>query len=469
MNLFQVVGENYFKILSGKYKQQMLDCLELIYQSYQIDMYSYGVEKEIVVGKLTDYFNEQSVEDVSFDEDGESAHTAREKALLFIRKLKSAGWIQDEIQSNGVVFVNMPKYSVDMMRTLSAITEKKEIEYQGNVSAIYSILTNEELLDRPYSQVIIPAFEGTAELFSSLRSLSTDIKNYIKEMEKNNTLKEVVDHILTYQDEIGSKAYQRMHKNNNVHQFRNTIYKRLQYFKQDDSIMDRAIEDCIRNHDFADREAATLEIYRKLNQMIEQFDTYDAIELEIKRKHNRYLNSAVNKLKLTTLSGTNLEGKITTVLRRLTSDLLSDEDKEVVSKNIFKIPSYGVLSRASLYVPPKPRNKEAAKAMDVVEDISFVEESDEEQKERMKRIIKEQLESNTIENLNRYAEKLLQKKSPVMASEVRVNSDKETIRLFSLMMSRTYEERTFEIQVMDEKIMKHGWEFHNFQIERKAT
>jgi hypothetical protein len=27
----------------------------------------------------------------------------------------------------------MPKYSVDMMRTLSAITEKKEIEYQGNV------------------------------------------------------------------------------------------------------------------------------------------------------------------------------------------------------------------------------------------------------------------------------------------------------------------------------------------------
>ena len=35
------------------------------------------------------------------------------------------------------------------------------MEYQSEISAIYSLLTNEKLLDRPYPQIIKPVYDRT--------------------------------------------------------------------------------------------------------------------------------------------------------------------------------------------------------------------------------------------------------------------------------------------------------------------
>lgn len=48
MNIFDVVGENFFKPLTSQFKIIYLDCLTIIYDSYRSEL-SYGIDREILV------------------------------------------------------------------------------------------------------------------------------------------------------------------------------------------------------------------------------------------------------------------------------------------------------------------------------------------------------------------------------------------------------------------------------------
>lgn len=43
MNLFDIVGSDFFKALTGKYQNIFMDCLEIIYSAYRTEL-SYGVD-----------------------------------------------------------------------------------------------------------------------------------------------------------------------------------------------------------------------------------------------------------------------------------------------------------------------------------------------------------------------------------------------------------------------------------------
>ena len=83
-----------------------------------------------------------------------------------------------------IIIPNQIKDADDTSRKLAEIlnVSKEEMEYQSEISAIYSLITNEELLSRPYPQVIKPVYERTLALFSGLKKLNTNIKKYIEYM-----------------------------------------------------------------------------------------------------------------------------------------------------------------------------------------------------------------------------------------------------------------------------------------------
>ena len=110
----------------------------------------------------------------------------------------------------------MPSHSITIMQALTDITKKNEMEYQSEVSSIYSLLTNENLLDRPYPQVIKPVYDRTIALFTELKKLNTGIRKYIDELTDGQTPEEIMQHFFSYNDNIGSKAYHRMKTNDNV-------------------------------------------------------------------------------------------------------------------------------------------------------------------------------------------------------------------------------------------------------------
>ena len=84
-----------------------------------------------------------------------------------------------------------------MMQALNEIAKGREMEYQSEVSAIYSLLMNEILYDRPYPQVIKPVYDRTLSLFTGLKKLNTSIRKYIDELTEGQSLEELMEHFLS--------------------------------------------------------------------------------------------------------------------------------------------------------------------------------------------------------------------------------------------------------------------------------
>ena len=70
MNIFDIVGENFFKPLTSQFKILYLDCLTIIYDSYRSEL-SYGIDREILVSKLSDYFERSNISDIEFEDETE--------------------------------------------------------------------------------------------------------------------------------------------------------------------------------------------------------------------------------------------------------------------------------------------------------------------------------------------------------------------------------------------------------------
>ncbi|MDA8443271.1 MAG: hypothetical protein M0Z55_13000, partial [Peptococcaceae bacterium] len=58
--------------MTSKYKTTYVDCLTLIYNSYKSEL-SFGVDKDIIVAELENYFDNESTAEMVFDEDNEIA------------------------------------------------------------------------------------------------------------------------------------------------------------------------------------------------------------------------------------------------------------------------------------------------------------------------------------------------------------------------------------------------------------
>lgn len=85
--LFDILPADFFKPLTSKYRQEYADCIMQLFNAFKPEI-SYGVNREIVVRELTDYFEADDAE-MSFD-DEVYVSDAREKANGVIAILKNA-------------------------------------------------------------------------------------------------------------------------------------------------------------------------------------------------------------------------------------------------------------------------------------------------------------------------------------------------------------------------------------------
>ena len=189
MDLYQIVGDSFFSPLSSPLKAVYWDCLNIIYRSY-LNESSYGIERDILLSKLTDYFEGNTTQIYLEDE---ALVDARSKATAFLRRLREFGWVESEIGTDLKPRITMPNHAVVMMQALRKIQQQDEMEYQSEISAIYSLLTNEELRSRPYPQILKPVLERTMSLFSGLKQLNTSIRKYIDALTADQSAEEIME------------------------------------------------------------------------------------------------------------------------------------------------------------------------------------------------------------------------------------------------------------------------------------
>ena len=468
MNIFSITGSEFFKALTGKYQNVFVDCLEIIYNSYRTEL-SYGIDKEVLVLQLTNYFDRNSLADIQFEDGTEVFKDPRAKANEFLRKLKAYGWIEYEFGNDQRAKIVMPNHSITIMQAFSTITNAKEMEYQSEVSAIYSLLTNENLYDRPYPQIIKPVYDRTLALFTELKKLNTNIRKYIDELTEGQTPEELMEHFFSYNENIGTKAYHRMMTNDNISRFRNTIVTRLRDILNNEAIMERAVIGYRNIEGENDNAEASDKVIEIITNVIGCFNSYDDIENKIKHKHSKYLKSAVNRAKFVFLSTNNIEGKIFTILRNLANAFNLEEEYDIYDDvpddycRIFNMFPQSFLSGESL------KTIGISKKIDDVEEI-FTPQTISEDAILQRRIaLKEKNQQRfSRKNINAFVRALLKDRKEINASEIEAHTKRDMIRLIFISIYGRDKRSEYIVLPKENFICNNGFTFKDFTLKRRA-
>ena len=467
MNIFDIVGENFFKPLTSQFKILYLDCLTIIYDSYRSEL-SYGIDREILVSKLSDYFERSNISDIEFEDEAEVLKDSRMKATTFLRKLKDFGWVEYEISNNQTARVIMPDHAVTIVKTFLDISNPKEMEYQSEIAVIYSTLTNEELLERPYPQVLRPVFERTRALFDGLKKLNTSIKKYIEDITADKTSEEIIHDFFTYHDEIGSKAYHRIKTEENISRFRNTIIGRLRDMMNDPDTFEKTVKGYQNIENENDYYTAEEEVKAQITAIIDSFRSYDDIVFEIDKKHSKYLKNAVERAKFLLLNTNNTEGKISTILQYMAecynqeeqNNLLEDASDDICS--LFNIFPQGFLSGESLKAVAISR-----KITDVEDIFEPLDLTDEERELRKLAISEKNKNRFSKKNVDEYVTTLLSDKERISASELPVETRRDLIRIIFISLYGHSSKSGYVVIPKEDVVSSQGFKFRDFEIKRR--
>ncbi|MDD4493165.1 MAG: DUF5716 family protein [Eubacteriales bacterium] len=466
MNLFNVISEDFFKPLTSKYKSTYIDCLRLIYNTYKSEL-SFGVDKEIIIAELENYFDSESSAEMVFDEDNEIAKDSRSKANAILRRLKESGWIENELSNDFKVKVNLFDYAATLIESFNKIIKNDELEYQSLLSQIHATLLNKEGYAKPYEYIIKRIIENTEELIIGLKKLNSNIKKHIDAITSEKTAGEIVRDFFIYHKDIGSKAYHRIKTSDNISYFRSSIIENLYNILNDENIYKRAVLGYMEVEQITDQNQAHDLLRSQILSIISAYRNYDDIISEIDYKNAKYIGSAIARAKFLLTNTNNAEGKISKILAYLSDEFSSDDtlslndeiDGELLE--VFNIFPQGFIDGDSLYVVP------ISKKMSLPEELYDAFGLSAEERELRKLAMKEKSKNRfSRKNINNFVETLLKDNKVILASTLSLNSKRDLIKIIFVSLYGRDKKSTYKTTPIDEIISVNNFRFRDFLIER---
>ncbi|HOA32589.1 MAG: Wadjet anti-phage system protein JetA family protein [Clostridia bacterium] len=441
----------------------------IIYDTYRSEL-SFGVERDVLVLKLEQYFDDQLEFEQVFEEDEETAVNSKEKANLVLRKLKDCGWIEYETASDYKTMVNLKDYASTMIESFIKITRQDELEYQSLISQIHATLLNQDAYVKPYEYIIKRVHENTEELIVGLKKLNTNIKQYIEKLTNDKPVNEVLDDLFKYQNEIGSKSFHRIKTSDHISRFRISIRENLSRILNDENIFRKAVKGYmeIEMGDKKDELAAEQNLRQMVLGVLRAFENYDDIVKEIEEKHKKYWQSSVARAKFLISNTNNAEGKIITILKYMAQKFNMDEETNMYDEmdeefhELFRMFPQSWLGHESVYTERITR--EVSPPSKLAAGIDF---SDEERQEIKNRLVEKQKNKLSRKNINEYVAKLLEDKQSVVASSLPLETKRDFIKLILIYLYGKGPAAKYRSVDMDKRVVVNKFEFKDFLIERR--
>lgn len=466
-NLFEVLPVDFFKPLTSKYRREYADCILLIFNTFQSEL-SYGVNREIVVKVLEQYFEVDDTE-MTFDEQT-YIRDAREKANAVIASLKNCGWLEYEQERNHQLNVVLMEYAVPVIESMNQVLREEETEYQGIISQIHASLQNEDLYSRPYEMMIKGVKENAARLISELKKLNVSIKRHMDKQTGEMSAADIIEQFFEYHQTIGSKAYFRMKTSDNISYFRSSILEKIEEMMEDADLMQRAVQGMMELEQDLDADTAYDRLVMELLDVKSMFYRLDEMIAEIDKKHAQYMKNAVMRARFQLATGNNIEGKLSCILGRLAEEYnkTADEKDELVEEapeemlHLCNLYVQGYLSPESLRTIPVMRNTELVSRVEEELAVSVEERS----------LYKEALQMKNRTrfskgNISEYVATLLEGKERISVKDIPVESKRDLIRIIYIRIYAGNLSSSYEIVRTGEKVERLGFTFPMFDIINK--
>ena len=462
-NLFEILPADFYKPLTSKYRRMYADAILLIFNTFKPEI-SYGVNRDIIVRTLMDYF-ELDDDEISFDDEN-YVSDARDKANGVIAQLKAAGWLEYEQTDDHQLNVVMFEYAIPIIESMNRVIKEEETEYQGLISQIHSTLQNDELLSKPYELIIVGVEESTERLVSELKRLSVSIKRYMEKQTNEMDANEVLEHFFKYHQDIGSKAYLRMKTAENIAYFRSSIIDRIDYILSSSDIMTRAVKGYMEVRKVEDADTAYDMLVSNLIDIKSAFYKIDDIIDEIDSKHTKYMKNAVRRAQFLLSTGNNLEGKLSRILNLMAEDINNERGAlfEADEKESMKISIY-----PQRYISPESlKTMPVKKQMTEIGIIDSAPVMTEEERTLYKEALRQKNSRRfTRKNVNAFVEELLKDKEKIPVTEIEINSKRDLIRLIYISIYAGNAANVYKVKRTSRNVQVGTYSLPYFEIIRR--
>ncbi|MDO4804682.1 MAG: DUF5716 family protein [Lachnospiraceae bacterium] len=471
-SLFQIIPDNFFSPLSSPGKMVYWECIEILFRTSSSQL-SFGVERDVLVGELEDYFSSSMAADIA---DGEyieetldaKSMSARDKANFMLRKLEAYGWIYTDTDYSYVQRTSFRDYAIAVIRTLQGIEEEQKTEYQGYIYAIYTMARANGNNAVALRQMV----ENTEALITGLKSLNANIKLYIDELTKHSTVSEILKALLDdYYSNVIDRAYHRLLTSDNVSKFRPEIIERLDSHARSQKYLRQTAKE-IAEMDSVSQEEALERTLTMLHYVIDSFRQMDEILEDINKKNTRYQKAAVNRAKFLMTSNEDIRGQLKEILcflnERIQEESLEFEGVYAIEETdrLIRLFTWGYLDTDSLYSPIMAKGEFAPGNI-------TPRKPDYAERERKRRQMQEKLDKVLDpKKISEYVDKCLAGRDRMAASETLegVMGDEGTVEAFvKIIYIRLYGQRKvmpYRIEPLDWKMVC-GYRFRDFLIIRK--
>lgn len=458
--MFHVLPGNFFVPLSSPNKIVYWECICKLF-SVMNQQLSFGVEREVLAEELEYYFEQSKAAEI-VEEDFAGADS-RGKANGILRKLEYYGWIEIETDKSYVQRVNFKEYSVRIMKTLLEIEEGKQIEYQGYIYTIYSLVRANT--DNP-GVVLLQILENTDFLITGLKNLNSNIKHYIDELTKHSTVAQIMDALFNdYITNIVDKAYHRLLTSDNVSKFRPEIIERLESKSRSKSYIETASAE-IAGLQETDIDTARENVYRYLHEIIEAFRNMDDILNEINQKNTQYQRAAINRAKFLLSGNEDIRGQLKEILLGMNEAINREKmnlggiyEMEFLD-NLVRIYSCGFLDENSFYSPVEGRKEF------VPQQILNREPDRELRQEKLRRMMDKMQRILSAEKIERYVEECMGVRKEILATELPLSCVEDFVKIIYVRLYGQRKNMKYGIKTTEEKEVN-GFRFKDFRIRRK--
>lgn len=460
--IYNVIPDKFFSPLASPNKKVYADCIFLIYKLMNSQL-AFGIERDLIIDCLMDYFNEHQEELVDED-DIKNIKSSRDKAGLILRKLYEYGWVDQDQTKNYEQIISLQDYAIEIIKTLDNLVNNKKLEYEGYISTIYTLIRSVNINK---GIVITQVYENTDKLIVGLKSLNANIKKYINELTKHKTVKEIMSALLDdYRSNIVDKAYHRLITSDNVSRYRPKIIEYLKDFLNNSDYINEAAED-IGNREEIELQAAIEKTRDYIQNVINIFNDIDLIIEDINKKNSQYQKSALNRAKFLLSNTEDLTGQIKSILQYVTDEVIQEDTNlkaiyeiEIIDE-LFKVFNQGFVDNESLKAPFEGKRDFKADSIEIIEiDIKAREE-------KMKKIKEKMNSSMNAKNIEKEVLKLLGEKDVIVASKLDLKEKTDFIKLIYIRLYGNRDSSKYKIKPLERQVIVHGAKFNDFEIWRK--
>lgn len=458
--MFRVLPDNFFIPLSSPNKTVYWDCICKLFSVMEHQL-SFGVERDVLADELEYYFDQTGAAEVV--EEDFAGSDSRGKANGILRRLEYYGWIEVETDKSYVQRVNFKDYAVRLMKTLLEIEEGRQMEYQGYIYTIYSLVRGG--WENP-GVVLLQILENTDFLITGLKNLNSSIKRYIDELTRYSNVAEIMDALFNdYIANVVDKAYHRLLTSDNVSKFRPEIIERLECKSRSKAYIEKAAAE-LADLQETDIDTARENVYRYLHEIIEAFRNMDEILNEINQKNTQYLKAAINRAKFRLAGHEDVRGQIKEILIGI-NERINQEQLELGGiyeleflEGLIHIYSSGVLDGSSLYSPVEGKKEFTPREIrDWEPNLTLRQEKLRKLTEKMERVL-------SVEKIEKYVDNCLGNRKEMRAVQFPLRDTEDFIKIIYIRLYGQRKNMKYGVEPLEEKEVN-GYRFKDFRIWRK--